>query len=402
MSHTYRHCVLFTDFGTTLDLQAAEKDNSSVNNHAVICIFFVCTNWRSVTFSNGVDMDETILNDCERWIFFGDTLSKGKKNDHIFHNACTNHIIKYYDDERVEAGKNIVPINIVWTDNCPTQYKCRQNFWKVATSASRNKSIIVHKFAQKYRFKGPWDATGKLVKQAIQNNELRFERCANAWDCYIKLGRDLSRDGQAERTRKLLEYEHNQDVRVLNNTPFTTSRTHIGFGTEEQDEYNTLKLIHRNIVFTDRINIEDMNVVQNTLKISQVSGEVLPETTNPHEKWKLTTSLIPCSCPSCQIHPSCGACIYQLERGINAVIVGGKGERNNSIDDEFGISTMNVKQLKVELKERGLRTAGCKAELAARLVAFFEKDVEDELQFDEVDEDDDFMDAALGIEEEDI
>ena len=154
--------------------------------------------------------------------FFGDTLSKGKKKDHMFHNV------------------QIVPINIVWTDNCPTQYKCRQNFWKVATSASRNKSIIVHKFAQKYRFKGPWDATGKLVKQAIQNNELRFERCANAWDCYIKLGRDLSRDGQAERTRKLLEYEHNQDVRLLNNTPFTTSRTHIGFCTEEQDEYNTL------------------------------------------------------------------------------------------------------------------------------------------------------------------
>ena len=113
------------------------------------------------------------------------------------------------------------------------------------------------------------------------------------------------------KSQKLLEYEHDQDIRLLNNTPFTTSRTHIGFGTEEQDEYNTLKLIHRNIVFTDRINIEDMNVVQNTLKISQVSGEVLPQTTNPHEKWKLTTSLIPCSCPSCQIHPVCGACIYQ-------------------------------------------------------------------------------------------
>ena len=75
--------------------------------------------------------------------------------------------------------------------------------------------------------------------------------------------------------------------------------------------------MHRNIVFTDRINIEDMNVVQNTLKIFQVSGELLPETNNPYEKWKLTTSLIPCSCSSCQIHPSCGACIYQLERGFH-------------------------------------------------------------------------------------
>ena len=94
-------------------------------------------------------------------------MSKGKKNDHIFHNACTTHIINYYDKERTDAGKDTIPMNMVWTDNCPTQYKCRQNFWKVASSGTTNNSVIIHKFAQKFRFKGPWDATGKLVKQAI-------------------------------------------------------------------------------------------------------------------------------------------------------------------------------------------------------------------------------------------
>ena len=43
MSHSGHHCIFCTDFGATLDLQASEKDNSSVNNHVVVCIFFVVT-----------------------------------------------------------------------------------------------------------------------------------------------------------------------------------------------------------------------------------------------------------------------------------------------------------------------------------------------------------------------
>ena len=40
MGNKDKHRVLLTDFGATLDLRAAEYDNSSVDNHAVICIFF--------------------------------------------------------------------------------------------------------------------------------------------------------------------------------------------------------------------------------------------------------------------------------------------------------------------------------------------------------------------------
>ena len=203
--------------------------------------------------------------------FVGDTISKGKKNNHMFHNACTTHIINYYEKERVEARKDTILMNIVWTDNCLIQYKCCQNFWKVALSAMANKAIIVHKLAQNVRFKGPWDATGKLIKQVIQNNEL-----CNAWDYYIKMKRDLTRNGQEEKTRNLLEYEQYQDILLLNNTPFTTRHIHIGFGTKKLEDLNTLKLHHCNIFYTNRSNIEDMNVVANTLKISQVSGELQP------------------------------------------------------------------------------------------------------------------------------
>ena len=44
--------VILTDFGATLDLRAAETDNSSADNHAVNCIMFVLTNWRKVTYYN--------------------------------------------------------------------------------------------------------------------------------------------------------------------------------------------------------------------------------------------------------------------------------------------------------------------------------------------------------------
>ena len=77
MSNPDIHCVIYTDFGAILDL-ICEKDHSSVNNHTVICIFFICTNWRRVNYIKknqcGEDeLDNTILNNCERWVFFGAT-----------------------------------------------------------------------------------------------------------------------------------------------------------------------------------------------------------------------------------------------------------------------------------------------------------------------------------------
>ena len=51
-------------------------------------------------------------------------------------------------------------MNIVWKDNFPTQYKCCQNFWKVASSGKAYKSSIFNKLAQKFRLKVPWDTAG--------------------------------------------------------------------------------------------------------------------------------------------------------------------------------------------------------------------------------------------------
>ena len=118
-----------------------------------------------------------------------------KKNDHVFHNTCLNYVIKFYDDERATKNQEPIQNNMLHVDNCPTQHKCRQNFIQIATYGQCNGSDkrIIHKFASKHAFKGPWDATGKIVKSVITKNEFKFERCSNAFQCYLKLKIDLNK-----------------------------------------------------------------------------------------------------------------------------------------------------------------------------------------------------------------
>ena len=120
---------------------------------------------------------------------------QAKKNDNVFHNACQTYIIRYYDKQRCNDGLPPIPFNITWSDNCPTQYRCRQNFYHVAKSSSQtnHKLITIHKFAQKYQFKGSWDATGKTIKMMILHNELKYDQCLTALDCYMKLTRDMTK-----------------------------------------------------------------------------------------------------------------------------------------------------------------------------------------------------------------
>ena len=235
MSHPYQHRIICTNFGATLDLFAMEKDNSSVNNHAVLCIYFVLTNRRKVSYEiNEGNKDTTIVNDCDKWLFFGDTISRGKKNDHVFHNNCLTYLIQFYDNEIKHDGKDTIPFNIVHTDNCAPQYKCRQNFLQLSKSFESLNTMVIHKFAQKYRFKGSWDAAGKLVKQAIHRLEMKNERCANANDCYFKLINELPKDGSEASTKKLEKYEQLKDKCVLGNTTLRTRRTFVGLGTKKR------------------------------------------------------------------------------------------------------------------------------------------------------------------------
>ena len=358
--------VICTDFGATLDLHASEKDNSSIDNHAVICIFFVAHKWRRVTFKNkdGIN-DEKMMNNCDKWIVFGDTMSKGKKNDHVFHNAALTHIVKFYEKERGTEGMLAIKNNIVHTDNCPTQYKCRQNFYKVATFAEHTGSRLIHKFGQKYGFKGSWDATGKLVKGQILKNELKFDRCANALDCYLKLNRDLYKDGTGETNKKWSLWEKNGDERIIQKTNLTTDRTFIGLGVEYRDQFTRLKEAgHDHIILTDRDSIPDMKVVEGTHSIFQIQGDIDP--ISP-KKWSIHTAILPCACPPCRSNPfDINTCLYKESRKLRSRVVN-KLEPITPNDDAYGINSLTVPLLKDELRARGLSLSGNKPELRNRL-----------------------------------
>jgi len=87
-----------------------------------------------------------------------------------------DYIDKYYDSKRVANGKEPIPCVVVWSDQAPTQYRCRQNFRNVAESSKKSMKgrgfVRIHKFGAKYKFKGPWDAFGKHIKDEI--NRLEF------------------------------------------------------------------------------------------------------------------------------------------------------------------------------------------------------------------------------------
>jgi hypothetical protein len=92
---TRNESLMFTDFSATCDLHAAKLDNCSQDTHAVLSMFVLRHSSRFVTVQqeDGEDVGHQI-NDCDVWHFFGDTISKGKKNDHIFHNACLKEIVE--------------------------------------------------------------------------------------------------------------------------------------------------------------------------------------------------------------------------------------------------------------------------------------------------------------------
>ena len=165
-----------------------------------------------------------------------------KKNNHVFHKACLTYITNFYDKECINNGKLPINNNIIWTDQCPTQYRCRKNILNIATSSSKtvfpNNSVRVHKFGAKYRFKGSWDAFGKHIKQRIHNSELQYERIPDAFHCYKVLKHKME-DTEREKlmNKKFRDYEETQDVRILNNTTFKCLCTFIGYATENHEEY---------------------------------------------------------------------------------------------------------------------------------------------------------------------
>ena len=88
--------LICTDFSASLDFCPNKTENSHVNNHGVLAIYFVLTNRRTVTTESGED---TEICDTDVYYAFGKSENEHTKNDSQFHNAVLNHILSCYCDE---------------------------------------------------------------------------------------------------------------------------------------------------------------------------------------------------------------------------------------------------------------------------------------------------------------
>ena len=169
--------LICTDYAVTMNLRAKETTNSSVNAHA-INDNFVCINNRRVSEAkvkqkeNGeesVTTEQVTLFAVNVHHFFAETISKDKKTDHAMHNCDLDAIIKKYRTKFEEEMGCQLRTVILWTDNAPTQYRCRQNFTKVASAEERHPGIkIIHRLAVVDQFKGYHDAVGKDPAHLVQ------------------------------------------------------------------------------------------------------------------------------------------------------------------------------------------------------------------------------------------
>lgn len=249
--------------------EAVHTDNCSTDAHAVLAIYVVLHSRREVFVADqyGGPPQKKIVNDCDVYHFFGNTISKGKKNDHVFHNACLEAIVKRYQ-RKLRGGLKTVKI---WTDNCGGHYKNRFNFWKIATAARVLGVLVSHGFAQKYGFKGIWDAAGKVVKDYIRKLEVTQKwRFPNALECFIAL-----RHGMGPSVKKPTpynEYEKNGDPRILDKGHFVTTRRFFGFVTDDKEEFKRLGDQYRFVLFADRENIPWMETIKGTHALHSVVG----------------------------------------------------------------------------------------------------------------------------------
>ncbi len=172
--------IIFTDFAALMALRARQAKNSSVDAHAIIANFVVLWNKREIVArgkkkdknGNEVEFTEPVtISNVDVVHFFAETFEKGKKNDHQMHNVCLDEIIRKYRARLRKAGVELRHV-IIWTDNAPHQYRCRQTFIQIASIELRHPGITVtHRLAVVDNFKGIHDAVGKDPSRTVKELE---------------------------------------------------------------------------------------------------------------------------------------------------------------------------------------------------------------------------------------
>jgi hypothetical protein len=292
--------VIMTDFAATLDLRAMETVNSSIDAHAFLDNFIVISNRRDAsvqTCSRNGDEEVRVvsINDCDVLQYFGSTMSKGKKNDYVTHNACLKEIIQRYIKEFEERQHRLTFV-IVWTDNCPNQYKCKENFVGILKIEEIFGVFIVHCFAVKDNFKGVWDGAGKVVKNFLWRLEQQKTRSATAFECFENTKNAEFEFDDRESWKKC---EETKDPYLLQRNTFTYTRRIIGLVVDDRAQYDEYSLrFPGSIVLADRTEVPTLkHAVKDTTKQHQVAFCKRERGT---DYGFLNLQQFPCRCTQCR------------------------------------------------------------------------------------------------------
>jgi hypothetical protein len=201
--------MIRTDFAAQHECKPQDTKTCASSNHANLDVFIVQHSPRMVEVadkSGRKGLRRVVTTDT--WRFWQPASGKCNDADWVTHNQNLDHLVDYYVtwgknrdahngdwrrpaiDGRLPKLEILAPIKrvLLWTDGCPGQYKCRQNFLKVAQFPQRHPGLeLVHSFAATGQFKGLHDAAGKTAKTNLTKRELREQagtRCTSAKRCY--------------------------------------------------------------------------------------------------------------------------------------------------------------------------------------------------------------------------
>eukprot|EP00986_Skeletonema_menzelii_P017430 scaffold19452_cov150-Skeletonema_menzelii.AAC.1 len=305
--------IIFTDFAAVMALRAREAKNSSVDAHAICCNQVVLWNKRVVKVSGKrkgedgeeVDIEEEItISNCDYIHFFAETFEPGKKNDHSMHNTGLDDTIETYRAKLRELGIELKRV-IIWTDNAPHQYRCRQTFIQVASVELRHPGIeVVHCLAIVDNFKGIHDAIGKEPSRLVKDLEKIGIRSPNALAVFVNCILHLETT-ETEWDR----CEAAGSIKLKKKGKYGMNSRVMKFVVEDREEYNRLAP-----QYPGRILLCDRSVIQDTIGEQPIEGTTelhevrtieprIPTTVTKKGKqirnWRVLASDLPCNCVHC-------------------------------------------------------------------------------------------------------
>ena len=207
------------------------------------------------------------------------------------------------------------------------------------------------------------------------------KRLATAWDCFYLLRYHLEKLQNEFPPWDL--WEKMGDARILEKTNFKVTLRQIGFVIEKKDEFLRMRNEYHNIVYSDRIYILKMKVVEGTQSLHMVASTSEKHVTCAVLR-KLRIAKMPCSCLPCRGKGD-GSCKFielrdETEIWVREEIEGDRPKRTQlepekekklcaKLLQHVGLDRTTVANIKIYLRLRGLTISGNKIELAERALA---------------------------------